>query len=319
MKSRGWLIVLIASAGPLAAHVVSTSTGEIRVEGAVASYEFRIPTYELQHMPETSVRLLDSIHFHGENGSEAQRLEAKCGTDPVAGMFVCRAKYLFDREPEGIRVTCDYPKVTVPHHLHILTAIRKGVQDQAFFDASFRETTLTFRKRPEWEYVARRFFKGFGRAFSLYPTLLFLLAFVFAANNRRDLWIGGGIMAGAMFATAWFTPQFAMQLPPRFVPAAAWLSSAYLAADSILAPQSGWSRRFIAGLLGLIHGAYLGLYSDIVGPRFDFLMGSLTALGVMYGLLALLHKLPVLARLRRPLLVCLGVISLAFFVVRLTA
>ena len=60
MKGLWWLLV---SALPLTAHMVSMSTGDLKVEGARASYELRMPMYEVAHVHEPEHTLLDHVRF----------------------------------------------------------------------------------------------------------------------------------------------------------------------------------------------------------------------------------------------------------------
>src|ERR1035441_5339316 len=59
MKWLWWLAVPL----PLAAHMVSMSTGELKVDGSRAHYELRIPMYEVAHVREPEHTLLDHIRF----------------------------------------------------------------------------------------------------------------------------------------------------------------------------------------------------------------------------------------------------------------
>ena len=54
-NARGIAVLLIAAA-PLSAHVISMSSGELKVQDRSATYELRMPAYEIQHVtnPQTS-------------------------------------------------------------------------------------------------------------------------------------------------------------------------------------------------------------------------------------------------------------------------
>lgn len=302
------ILALLAAALPLCAHVVSTSSGDFKLNGAIGEYEFRVPAYEIPHIPTDKNRLLDAIQF-SSNGAVAIRTSNEC-SETADGFWTCRAKYLFDREPTALTVACDYPKATVPHHMHIFTATRAGVTEQAFFDATFRETTLAFVKRSEWEFTARRFVAGFLRGLTLLPVLLFLAAFAVASANRKEAATGGLIMLAVIAAAALLAPKYAMGIPPRFVPAATGLSAAYLAADALLSPQ-GRFRVLIAAVLSIFHGVYLGLYSDFAGPRTAFLAGAIAALALLLGVVAAArHFVPRAEMGRKPVLIVLAVAGL---------
>src|SRR5690348_5932992 len=105
--------------GPAAfAHVVSMSNGELRVQGRIATFELRIPMYEVAHVTNPETALLDHIKFEG-----AQRTSSACGEED--GTYVCRASYDFDRPvPDKIQVECTLFQVTVPNHVHLLYAVQ---------------------------------------------------------------------------------------------------------------------------------------------------------------------------------------------------
>ena len=56
----GWLFLI---ALPAAAHMVSMSTGDLKVDGNRAHYELRIPMYEVAHVHEPEHTLLDHVRF----------------------------------------------------------------------------------------------------------------------------------------------------------------------------------------------------------------------------------------------------------------
>jgi hypothetical protein len=53
-------LCLISAALAATAHMMSMSTGEIRVEGARARYEFRVPLYEVAHVTDPERTLLNA-------------------------------------------------------------------------------------------------------------------------------------------------------------------------------------------------------------------------------------------------------------------
>src|SRR5260370_17907224 len=48
---------------PLSVHMVSMSTGELKVDGNRAHYELRMPSYEVAHVREPEHTLLEHIRF----------------------------------------------------------------------------------------------------------------------------------------------------------------------------------------------------------------------------------------------------------------
>ncbi len=61
MKRSACLLALLPV--PLAAHMVSMSTGDLKVDGARASYELRMPMYEVAHVHDPQHTLLDHVRF----------------------------------------------------------------------------------------------------------------------------------------------------------------------------------------------------------------------------------------------------------------
>src|SRR5579863_5727942 len=91
------------------AHVVSISNGELHVDGRTATFELRIPAYELVNMSHPETTLLDQLKFEG-----AHRTMSSCLGD--AGTYVCHATYEFEHSmPDKIGVECTLFKVTVPN------------------------------------------------------------------------------------------------------------------------------------------------------------------------------------------------------------
>ena len=79
---RRSLLVLVALS-PAWGHVVSMSTGELRIDGPLADYELRIPMIEVAQManPET---ILNYIHFDG-----GYRRSAKCADEDGTVRLPC--------------------------------------------------------------------------------------------------------------------------------------------------------------------------------------------------------------------------------------
>src|ERR1700681_2716312 len=82
------------------AHVVSMSSGELHVNGRTATYELRIPMYEVAHVANPESALLDHIKFEG-----ARRTSSACREQD--GTYVCLADYEFERPvSDKIEVEC---------------------------------------------------------------------------------------------------------------------------------------------------------------------------------------------------------------------
>src|SRR5215475_14918176 len=82
------LPAVFLSATALYAHVVSMSTGEIRLDGPTAVYELRIPVYEASHAANPETALLDHIRF-----ADGHRTRSSCHEEE--GAYICRAEYEF--------------------------------------------------------------------------------------------------------------------------------------------------------------------------------------------------------------------------------
>ncbi len=234
---------LLTIAAPAWAHVVSMSSGELRIDGPLADYELRMPMVEIAHManPET---ILNYIHFDG-----GHRRFAKCAEED--GTYVCKAAYEFENlVPERLGVECTYFAVTVPNHVHWLHAVRGANSDQEVFDGAFPRSELRFRPPSRIETLAREFGLGFVRAAMNWIGLLFLLGLAMAAPRAvapiACFLIGeaGAILIG---------PRIPWPLAPRFLEAAMALTVAYLAVE-ILMVADAKHLSWIVAVLGLFHG-----------------------------------------------------------------
>src|SRR5208282_4050231 len=91
--------LFLIAAAPVWAHVVSMSTGELRVDGPLADYELRIPMVEVAQMANPAA-ILNYIHFEG-----GHRRSAKCAEED--GTYVCHASYEFESMvPDRLPVEC---------------------------------------------------------------------------------------------------------------------------------------------------------------------------------------------------------------------
>lgn len=240
-RRSSFLALLIA--GPAWAHVVSMSTGELRIDGPLADYELRIPMVEVAQMANPS-SILDYIHFEG-----GHRTSAKCADEE--GTYVCHAAYEFATlVPDRLGVECRFFEATVPNHVHWLHAVRGANSDQEVFDQAFPNSELRFRRSSRIETFVREFGLGFARAARNWIGLLFILGLAIAAPRAilpvRCFLIGeaGAILIG---------PRIPWPLAPRFLEAAMALTVAYLAVE-ILMVTDAKNLAWIVGVLGLFHG-----------------------------------------------------------------
>lgn len=275
---------------PLAAHMVSMSTGELLVEGDRAHYELRMPSYEVAHVTDPDRTLLAQIHFRS-GGALGRTTEQSCRAQD--GTYVCAATYQFPAPVDSLDVDCHYATVTVPNHVHLLRAYRGDKVDQAVFDLSYTSATLRFRPPTAWELAVRELAAGFLRAVGGAAPILFLASLVLAARDRRELAaLTAALFIGevaACLAGQWIVLWFS----PRFIEAAAALTIAYLAFEIVLLPKSA-NRWLVVGILGVFQGAWFALFlnGSGYGPTL-FLTGVLAAELLAIGAMALLiWKLP---------------------------
>jgi HupE / UreJ protein len=237
-------------AAPLYAHVVSMSTGELRVDGPLADYELRMPMYEVAHIanPES---LLDHIRFAG-----ARRMSSQCHEEK--GTYICRAHYEFPSRIDRLEVECTFYQATVPNHVHLLHAVQGTNVDQAVFDQSFPRAELRFRPPSRFEILSREMLAGAWRVVAS-PAGAFVLVLMIAARSARE----GALLAAVYLAGQWamrpLAPKIPFQFSPRFVEAAMALTVAYLALEILVLPNAE-KRWAVVLVLGLFHGLYFAAF-----------------------------------------------------------
>jgi hypothetical protein len=235
--------VFLMIAAPVWAHVVSMSTGELRIDGPLAAYELRIPMVEVAQMANPG-SILDYIHFDG-----GRRTQAKCADED--GTYVCHASYEFETlVPERLGVECRFFEVTVPNHVHWLHAVRGANSDQEVFDQAFPNSELRFRPPSRIETFLREFGLGFVRAVRNWIGMLFILGLAIAAP--RAMVPFGCFLLGEASAIS-IGPRIPWPLAPRFLEAAMALTVAYLAVEILMVADTK-NLSWIVGVLGLFHG-----------------------------------------------------------------
>jgi hypothetical protein len=311
---------LLICAVPLSAHMVSMSTGDLKVDGGRASYELRMPMYEVAHVHEPEHTLLDHVRFKS-GGVWAKPSRQACRQEQDT--YVCTAEYQFSSPVETVQVECTLASVTVPNHVHLLRAYRGDKTDQAVFDLSYTQAELRFRPPTAFETATREISAGFMRAAGGLAPLLFLVGLVLAARNRPELVaLTASFVAAEALACA-MTPRITIPMSPRFIEAAAALTIAYLAFEIVLLPHSS-HRWLVVAVLGLFHGAYFAAFLAESGYHFaTFLTGVVICELLLIALFAfLLDRLTRLAFLRRAVPVAASLllaIGVAWFFVRLRA
>jgi len=305
---------------PLGAHMVSMSTGDLKVNGATASYELRMPMYEVAHVHQPEHTLLDHVRFES-GGALGKASGQSCRQEQDT--YVCAAEYQFPAPVETIEAECTLASVTVPNHVHLLRAYRGDKSDQAVFDLSYTKADLRFRPPTAFETAVREITAGFMRAAGGLAPLLFLASLVLAARSRRELVALTGSFLVAETVACAIAPHLGVQLSPRFIEAAAALTIAYLAFEIVLLPQSGM-RWLVVAVLGLFHGAYFAAFLNESGYHVaTFLSGVIVCELLLIALFAfVLNRLARIALLRRAVPVAASVllaVGVAWFLLRLRA
>ncbi len=314
------LVGILCLAPALYAHMMSMSSGDIRITGQLGHYELRMPLYEISHLKDAGESLLDHIKF--SSGGQAARLVAKsCRADDATATYFCTADYEFPAPVDRLEVECTYYAVTVPNHVHLLRAENGGKRDQGLFDFSFSKATLRFSPPTPAEVAVTEIGAGFGRALGGLVQILFLASLVLASRSRRELLALAGMFLAGQLVAVWLVPHTGWQPAARFVEAAAALTIAYLAVEILLLPEAGW-RWLIVGVLGGFHGLYLLLFLQTAEYRPTYVLagaftGELLALAVLALLLSRIGRI---ARALRPVQVSaslLLVVGMVWFFLRL--
>ncbi|HUS05929.1 MAG TPA: HupE/UreJ family protein [Bryobacteraceae bacterium] len=242
MKRAIWAFALPVFAHSVFAHSLSMSTGELRINGAHASLELRMPMYEVAHVAQPQTAFLSNLRFRS-GGEQAALLNSACQEDKLAGNYVCTAEYQFTRAVDVLDVDCWLARITVPNHVHLLHAYKDGNADQAIFDASFETARLRFRPPGPMELQAREMWRGLSSA------LLLLIAIAVASRRWRDL----ALMTGALLLAEAIAPYLQLGFRTAFVESAVALTAAYLAVEVLWFPDSR-TRWIVAAVGGLFHG-----------------------------------------------------------------
>ena len=286
-------LLVLALALPLAAHMVSISTGEARLEGARLTYDLRMPLFEASHLKRPDA-LLEAVRFAG-----ARLIEGRCQPNPADETLRCSAVYNFPEPPKSLHIESRLHIVTVPNHVHVIRAGRGNERDQAVLELSAPSATIRFEPPAPFEVAAQHAAAGFFRLGAAPSLPLFLLALVVAGRSLREL-----IQLLAMFllgqgAVAFAVSRMPWQASPRFIEAASALTVAYLAVEVLLLPKAG-QRWLIVGVLGAFHGLALHAYlTEVSDGGVWFLSGLFTGELLLAALLWVIGRRA--ARWRTPL------------------
>jgi hypothetical protein len=270
---------------PAWAHIVSMSTGELSVDGPTAVYELRMPMFEVAHIAKPETALLDHIRF-----GDAHRTSGACHEED--GSYDCRATYEFSGLVDRLDVECTFFQITVPNHIHILTAVQGSNGDQAVFDQSFPRAEVRFRPPSRIETVRREAGAGLWRAIASPAGLMILFGLAMASRTGHEAVILAAMFLAGEGMMRLIAPRIPWPLAPRFIEAAMALSVAYLAVEILVLPEAG--RRWIIVLaLGFLHGLYFA------GFPATYLAGAVAAQAVVIAVLVLaMVRLPAVWRAR---------------------
>lgn len=295
-----FLIGLFLIGSTAFAHVVSMSTGELRVTGRTATYELRIPTYEIAHVSNPKTALLDQVKFEG-----ARRTSSNC--QEQNGDYVCRADYEFDNPvADKVEVDCTLFEVTVPNHIHMLYAVQGPNSDQLVFDQNVQQSEIRFHPPSAGEVLIKDATAGIGLLMKSVSGLLFLAVLVLAARNLRE----AGILTIAFLAGEWLarpiSPHIPLAFGPQFLEAVLALTVAYLASEIVFLPDSQ-ARWAVVPILGVVHGLPFAAF-----PASYLAAASIAQALLLAGLWFGVSKMP--TDWRRPAALVLLIAGIGWFV-----
>ena len=304
-----WILLLTAPlcTQALSAHTISMSNGDLQIQGSRATFQLRMPSYEITHMQDPPRQLFESFRF-SSGGQDGKLIEKSCHDSPRDGMFVCDGTYEFPAPIETIDVECRLARITVPNHVHLLRASRDGKSDQAMFDVSFEKALLRFRPPTPLETAIIEIFAGALRAATAMAGLLFLFALALASRSWKEL----GLLTVAFLLGEGIACLIRWSPSPRFVEAAMGLTVAYLAVEILLLPAAG-HRWAVAGVLGIFHGLYFALFIRSSEYRAAYVMAGVTVteLSLILILWLLTRRITRVHRYAAMLLICVGMVWFA--------
>ncbi len=280
-QGLGALVTLAAAlALPASAHVLSVSQGSLRLDGDVVRYELRMPLSEVPDGPDRERDLLEAFRVRS-GGEEGARGAAACREERGQQVYVCEASFEFSQAPASVEVRCEFPYVTVPHHVHVLRSGEGEVARQTVFDITSVEAEVRFAP-PTWrETVTTEFGAGLRKAVTSPELLLFMIALAFAGRTRRELagCVGAFLLAQAAAALA--GSALGWRPAAGFLEAAAALTVAYVAAEILFLPEAG-RRWLVCAAMGCFHGLFLAAFLETarMSPSY-FLPGALGAESVL--------------------------------------
>lgn len=244
----------VLTALPLCAHMVSLSSGTLRVDGTQLIYEARIPLYEIPNIPQFDKLLFDEIHFRSRSG-DAKLVGSACTADKAEGFYRCNATFTLAQPEEELEAYVGWHRVIAQNHTHVLSAVRGEVTAHGVLQASSPTAKLRFRPLTLAEQLTEGAWAG-GQWLLTTPVMLLLLAAIVVASRS---WPEFKLLA-ACFVIGQALPLLAASvtpvLNPRFLELASALAVAYLAVEILFLPQAG-TRWLVVAVVGLFPGLAL--------------------------------------------------------------
>jgi HupE / UreJ protein len=242
---------------------------------------------------------------------DARRVSGACEVRQAENAVVCISDWEFAEAPKTVRVRSSLHQVTVANHVHLLSAVRDEVIDQAVLELSSPEAEIRFVPQSAAEAAYQQFAAGARRAVAGPPQLLFLVALILAARGKREF----AVLLGAFAVGEAVATVSGQTMAPQFVEAAAALAVAYLAVEILFLPGAK-HRWAVVAVLGALQGlAYSALVEASKFSPVWVLMGAYFAAFVVLMLGGLVwSKLP--WRPVRALAAVILAISTAWFVWR---
>ena len=274
-------------ASPGAAHVLSVSQGNLQLRGTDVRYELRMPLAEAPTGDDQRRSLLNAFELRAD-GETGARVEEACREEAGQALYICNATYRFPQPPERIAVRCDYPSVTVPHHVHIVSSGEGDTARRTVFDIVSREAEIRFTAPTRWEVLASQVFAGTRRAITSPELLLFLAILALAGRTRRELGGCVGAFLSAQTAVALLGRVSGWTPPGRFIEAAAALTVAYVASEVLFLPEAR-KRWLVCAGMGCFHGLFLAAFLASTRMQAAYFLPG--ALGCEVLLLAILGAL----------------------------
>lgn len=270
----------IQCAIPAAAHVLSVSQGRLRLAGQAVQYELRMPLSEIPEgeNPQATLLAAFGVFSDGQAGTLAAQA---CREEAGQGLYICEAEYRFAAPPTKVSVRCDFPSVTVPHHMHILLSGEGESARQTVFDITSRESDIRFAPPTMGEVMATNLGAGSRKAITSPELLLFLVALALAARARREFFLCAAAFLCAQAAVAAAAGALGWIPPTRFLEAAAALTVAYLASEILFLPDAK-HRWVVCGSMGCFHGLFLAAFLAATGMKAPyFLSGAISTEGLI--------------------------------------